>query len=74
MKTLLSKEMVYAMWAARAEEAYNTYGSYVDWDEEFYECPFCGEPVYACDWNHGELEKFLCPICEDMDDSTEGEW
>ena len=22
------------------------YGGYVDWEEEFFECPECGEPIY----------------------------
>ena len=53
------------MWEARAKEVEEVYGGFVDWDEAFYICPECGEPVYKCDWNEDELTKFLCPICED---------
>ena len=37
---------------------------FVDWEERFYHCPECGEPVYEDDWYEEELEKFICPICE----------
>jgi formylmethanofuran dehydrogenase subunit E len=43
------------------------YGAYVDWEERFYNCHFCDEPVYEEDWEDDELDKFLCPICEDYD-------
>ena len=53
------------MWEERAKEVEEVYGGFVDWDEVFYICPECGEPVYKCDWDETELTKFLCPICED---------
>ena len=53
------------MWEARAKEVEEVYGGFVDWDEAFYICPECDEPVYKCDWDEDELTKFLCPICED---------
>lgn len=53
------------MWEARAKEVEEIYGGYVNWEEAFYICPECEEPVYKCDWNEDELTKFLCPICED---------
>ena len=53
------------MWEARAKEVEEVYGGYVDWEEAFYICPECGEPVYKCDWDEDELTKFLCPVCED---------
>ena len=53
-------------WERNAMKAKNIYGSHVDWEERFYECPFCGEPIYGCDWKD-ELYDFLCPVCEDED-------
>ena len=44
------------------------YGSYVNFEERFYTCPFCGEPVYEDDWSEVDLGNFLCPICEDEDE------
>lgn len=38
-------------------------GGFVDYGEEFYLCPECGEPVYACDWSAAELLECVCPIC-----------
>lgn len=54
-------------WEKNATYVEDVYGSYVDKEEGFYICPCCGEPVYECDWNKEELEKFICPICEDVD-------
>ncbi len=52
-------------WEVNAKEAEKVYGSYVDWEERFYECPECGEPVYECDgWLEETLKKFICPVCE----------
>lgn len=51
-------------WAVNAEAVEDLYGGFVNWDEEFYICPECGEPVYADDWTAEELGKHLCPICE----------
>ena len=53
------------MWEVRVKEVEEIYGGFVNWEEAFYICPECGEPVYKCDWNEDELTKFLCPICED---------
>ena len=54
-------------WESNARFAEKTYGVYVDWEERFYVCPFCDEPVYEEDWEEEELAEFLCPICEDVD-------
>lgn len=54
-------------WDINADIVENEYGMFVDWEERFYTCPFCGEPVYECDWTDEELENFICPICEDID-------
>lgn len=46
-------------------------GSEVNWEEEFYICPDCGEPVYSDDWDDSDLRDNVCPICgldkEDLD-------
>lgn len=51
-------------WEKNAEYAEEEYGSYVDWEECFYICPECGEPVYEGDWTDAELKAYACPICE----------
>lgn len=53
------------MWEKNAKEIEEVYGEFVDWDEKFYICPECDEPVYKCDWDESDLSRFLCPICED---------
>lgn len=53
------------MWEKNAKEVEKVYGEFVDWEEKFYICPECGEPVYECDWDESDLSRFLCPICED---------
>lgn len=48
-------------WADAAIYCYNTYGIQIDWEEGFFICPECGEPIYGKDW---EDEEFIfCPIC-----------
>lgn len=39
-------------------------GAFVDYEEGFYICPECNEPVYECDWNARQLAEYVCPICE----------
>lgn len=39
-------------------------GGYVNYDEGFYICPECGEPIYEEDWTPSELVEFICPVCE----------
>jgi len=51
------------MWELNARIVEQIYGGYVDWNERFYECPNCGEPVYECDWSNRQLRAELCPIC-----------
>lgn len=36
----------------------------VDFDEKFFICPECGEPVYADDWEDTDFDGVKCPICE----------
>ena len=52
------------MWEKNAIEVENVYGGYVDWEERFYNCPECDEPIYECDWSDEELKEHLCPVCE----------
>lgn len=54
-------------WDLNANTAKKTYGSYVDYEERFYICPFCEDLVYEEDWTDEQLCDFLCPICEDID-------
>ena len=54
-------------WEKNARLAREEYGAYVEWENRFYICPFCEEPVYEEDWSDEELNEFLCPICEDVD-------
>lgn len=49
-------------WVDAAKYCEKVYGIQVDWEEEFFICPECGESIYECDW---EDEEFIfCPICE----------
>ena len=36
-------------WERNAARCQDEYGSYVNFEERFYICPFCGEPVYEED-------------------------
>ena len=49
-------------WETIAKLIETNYGGFVDWDERFYICPECEEPVYECDWDEDELRE-ICPIC-----------
>ena len=53
-----------SQWEKNAHDVEYYCGAFVDWEERFYLCPECGEPVYECDWDHYELTTWLCPICE----------
>jgi len=55
-------------WEMNAELVENIYGGHVDWEERFYECPACGEPIYECDWNDAYFVNYLCPVCEYTED------
>ena len=50
-------------WDYVAKQVEEIYGTYVDWDEVFYICPECDEPVYKCDYPYIDLG-MVCPICE----------
>lgn len=62
-------------WEFNANYVHMTFGTQVDWEERFYICPECGEPIYDCDWTAEELKDNLCPVCgfDDDDDEEEGE-
>jgi hypothetical protein len=47
-------------WEAAAKFCEDTFGVYVDWEERFFHCPECDEPIYECDWSNFSM----CPICE----------
>ena len=55
--------MKFNTWKDAAHYCCETFGSYVNWEEGFFLCPECGEPVYECDW-----EDYVywggCPICD----------
>ena len=58
-------------WESNANYVARVYGSFVDWDERFYLCPECGEPVYECDWDENTLCDEYCPICGFMEEDAE---
>lgn len=60
-------------WEKNAKTIEEEYGMQVDWEERFYICPECGEPVYEDDWGKSDLVEFLCPICEDGGENEEEE-
>ena len=50
-------------WTDAAKYCEEVFGTYVDWDEGFFICPECDEPIYDVDWeDHGEWN--MCPVCE----------
>ena len=49
-------------WECIARYCQDEYGIFVDWEERFFICPECGEPIYECDWEDEELR--ACPVCE----------
>lgn len=57
-------------WYEAAEYCEEAFGSYVDWDEGFFICPECAEPIYEVDWDkHSEWD--MCPVCEVNFDSID---
>ena len=49
-------------WSECAKMCRKVFGSYIDWEERFFECPECGEPLLEIDWEEHNWE--TCPICE----------
>jgi len=59
-------------WEKIAHYVEETYGVQVDWEEKFFICPECGEPIYKCDWyeedyflGHKSTGTIYCPVCEE---------
>lgn len=52
----------YIIWEDAARFCEETFGVYVDWEERFFICPECDEPVLEEDWENHNWER--CPICE----------
>lgn len=49
-------------WTKTAKYCEKTYGTYVDFDEGYFICPECDEPIYKCDWEDSDYH--ICPVCE----------
>ena len=56
-------------WRFAAEYCEREYGVYVNWDEVFFICPECGEPLFKEDY--GDHCWVVCPVCNF--DFAEGE-
>ena len=54
--------MKFISWRSAASYCEDTYETYVDWDERFFICPECDEPLYESDWE--DWNWVSCPICE----------
>ena len=63
-------------WSTVAICVEDIYGGIVDWDEEYFVCPDCGEPIHADDFsdfevipaarttiNQEDKEYYICPVC-----------
>ena len=54
-------------WELIAKKCEADYGVQVDWGEEFFVCPECGDPIYSSDYKDEDFIKndyYICPICE----------
>lgn len=54
--------MKFKSWEEVAHYCEDTFGVYVDWEERFFDCPECGEPLYECDWTDYPFN--TCYVCE----------
>lgn len=59
------------VWELIARYCEKEYDIFVNWEDEYFICPFCGEMVYKCDYvvedyflGHNGGPIFYCPICE----------
>ena len=49
-------------WEKAAKMCEELFSTFVDWEERFFICPECDEPIYECDFHdHGW---YNCPVCE----------
>ena len=55
---------MYNPWKDNAITVEQDFGGFVDYENEFYVCPECGEPIYKIEWTPRELDECICPICE----------
>ena len=60
-------------WEKVAHKVQKDTGTFVDWEEEFFICPECGEPIYKDDWQeedyfmgHYYTDTIYCPVCEEV--------
>lgn len=56
-------------WESMAKKVEEVYGVYVDWDEKFFICPECDEPIYKEDYPvyiPDMNENYICPVCEEI--------
>ena len=51
------------IWGEMANRIIDFYGGFVNWDERFFLCPDCEEPIYEEDYPEWE-DGIVCPICE----------
>lgn len=60
-------------WEEAAAAIEEIYGGVVDYNERFFVCPECGEPIYEDDWLTCAF--ICCPICgfEFVDEENEEE-
>ena len=49
-------------WEQAAIFCYNTFGIFVDWEERYFLCPECQEPLLEEDWDEHDFT--ICPVCE----------
>lgn len=55
-------------WKQAANSVAEVYGCLVNYEEGFFICPECGEPIYSCDWQDHDFN--TCPVCEfEMEDA-----
>lgn len=56
-------------WEKIAAYVENVFGAQVDWEERYFVCPECVEPIYEGDWYNGEFkhhDSYICPVCENV--------
>jgi hypothetical protein len=53
-------------WNKIAHHIEVNYGSLVDWDDRFFYCPECHEPIYEDEWVDFDFldgnNNFICPV------------